>query len=301
MEAENARFSTEQAMIVLKEAVVHLESVKKSQNVEAKYHCLKMSLITLYKKRGLYQEVLTLVAPEEVAKYCDELSVYDASVWREGLKLTVASLTSVKGENERKSASKIIVGGLLERILGRKVMTITSILPFFSRSTICTFDLLCDDVLEELKALDAAVRLREEELKQCDEELAKMKSGDVVLGADLVCVKAKVCWLCKAKISQPCRYFMCGHVYHMKCLVGDGDVCPDCREKHGECAARKQKMIEEVRAEPDVLRVLVGVEDVDEGFQRVLGGGYFWPEAEIESQQEIKEFRARLDGTSGVE
>jgi hypothetical protein len=258
-------------------------------------------LIALYKRRGLYQEVLTLVGPEELTRYCDELSACDPSVWREGLKLAVASLAAIKDEGARKAASKTVVGTMLETILKKKVMTIPSLLPFFSRSTICTFDLFTEYVLDSLKSLDADIRAREEELKRADEELARATNTGPALGADLIYVKAKTCWYCKGRISLPCRYFLCGHSYHMKCLLGEGAACPECKDKHSECAARKLKMIEEAQAQPDILRVLAGADDPGAAFQKVLSGGHFWPETELESQKEINDFRARLEGTIGVE
>jgi hypothetical protein len=88
----------------------------------------------------------------------------------------------------------------------------------------------------------------------------------------------------------------------MKCLIGEGTVCPECKAGHCEVTTNKLKMIEEAQNEPDILELLAKADDPGEVFQRVLSGGHFWREVEdTEGQKRVKDFRSMLEGTIGVE
>lgn len=290
-----ARYSTEQAMIVFKEASLSLDDEIKAAQKEAgdqpservkalnaKHDYLKAAMRVLYEKRKLYMEILSLALPEELPDYCEEYSEFDPGIWKEGLRLAILS------------KNKDSIRRLLALIFEKKVMPLNSVLPLFARS-IDTFELLQSYAEAGLQQLMEEIAEREATLAKLDQQLEESEKVVRSLSTEYYTMNPKCrCRGCNLQLSAPCRHFFCGDAFDLRCLGDETQVCSICKDSHIQNAQRKLDVIAKTKQEVDVLAQLEEADDPLEALNIALQAGHFWPEVEQGGEDEINSFISRI-------
>jgi hypothetical protein len=251
-----AKYSSEQALLVLRECWARAEGQPEGRYVRAALRCL-------YERRGMFYEILGISETTELRDVCETYASQCPSLWREAIKQAIA----VKDLH--------VIKELVDRVLEGGIMSFNSVLPLLSKTTFCVFGSIQAFAITGLEKLASEVQEREEQLARLDAELEKNERSIDQMANDYFSVKPGVCHLCGLKLDAPCRYFRCGHSYHIRCLGDEVQACRECRNSHLKQAETKRDAILAAQEEPDLQPKLDEADDALETLLKLMCGSYF--------------------------
>ena len=183
---------------------------------------------------------------------------------------------------------------LLSLIFERNEMTFNAVLPLFARS-VDTFELLEPYAEAGLQALLDEIAEKEATLAKLDQQLEENQKVIRTLSSDYYVMNPKCkCRGCNLQLSTPCKHFMCGDAYDIRCLGAETQVCTVCKSTHMKNAADKLEVIHNTKVHADVLAQLEAADDPLESLNIALRAGYFWGDVEQGGEDEINSFVARI-------
>jgi tetratricopeptide (TPR) repeat protein len=180
-----ARFSTEQALIILRECWARDPAAP----------VIRAALRCLYERRAMFFEILAISEPAELLPTCEAYSDRCPGLWREAIKQAIAA------------KDMAAIRALVDRVLDRRIMTFNNVLPLLSKTTFCIFEIIQPFAIAGLEQLAEQVREREERLARLDAEIEKNERMIDQMTEEYFAVKPGLCHLCGLKLDAPCRYF----------------------------------------------------------------------------------------------
>jgi tetratricopeptide (TPR) repeat protein len=281
-----AKYSSEQALIVLRDAWLNLTANRDAEGLQF----LKLGLRSVYERRGMYYEIVQTADTNELVALCVAYSEKFLPIWRESLKRAVAL----------KDAE--VVQAVVDAIMERGIMTLNEALGYL-RPTVCTFVMVQKWAVRGLQELAEAVAVREQQLQEIDTELeaneskiAQLENEYFQVRPGTVCSSAS----CRLKLDSPCRFFMCGHSFHTRCLGDEAESCPSCRERHLRHARARLDAVKKAKVGVDVGQLLSDARNPLETLANLLKDAYLAPEAGQAGEDEINDFIKKLSEVGGA-
>ncbi|OHT10120.1 vacuolar membrane protein pep11 [Tritrichomonas foetus] len=301
MNHPNAKYSTEQALIILQEPAILLKDKKKKYDEAKKANkqddpilqinindvttplgYINAALIALYNKRQVYTEILEILPPEKIPNACETYGENDPHFWLEGLR-----------EAERRNKGDVIKE-IVRRIHEKDLFPLNSLLkPKISFSEF-TFDIFADLIQDDFQKMQKQIEEKSKQLESIDEQLQKDHKIVDQLTTQYYTIKPVNCSFCKLPIDRPSYHFLCGHAYHKHCLDGGAVVCRVCKDSHLENAQTKITQLEEAKNEKDILQKIKQSNNPQDALNALLEGGFFAPELEFGGEEAVHELAARL-------
>jgi hypothetical protein len=252
-----AKYSSEQALTVLRECWARMV------REDPEYECIRFALRCLYERRGMFYDILEIANPEEYLEICETYADRCPVIWREAIKKALPMKNS--------DVTKRIV----HRALEGRVMSYNTEVGLLSKNTESVFECIRGFAIDGLEKLADEIQEREDQLSRLDTELTKNERLIDQMTNDYFAMKPGLCHLCGLKLDAPCRYFRCGHSYHIRCLGDEVHACKECRNSLLKQAEAKRDAIAAAQEEGDLQPKLTEAEDPLAMFMKLMCGAYF--------------------------
>lgn len=300
----DAKYSTKQVLILLQEQYIKLKDIKRKyddalkanrqddpavkvdiNSIVAALENVNKSLITIFKKRKVYTEILNCIPPEQIASSCETYATEskDNHFWLEGLR-----------EAERRNKGPFIKD-IVHRIHENDLYPINSLLKTRNGFSEFTFDIFQDLVKEDFTKMQEMIKAKQKELNTLEEQIERDSIQVQNLTKNYHIIKPVNCEFCKLPIDQTSYHFFCGHSYHKNCLENGAEICRVCKGSHVQNSSAKIKQIEEAKElnSSDMLKKLKTSKNPQESLNMLLEGGFF--DQELRDDTALQEFAKRLN------
>ena len=197
-------------------------------------------LITLYTKRKLYREIILIVEPKEILKYCMKFGDEDPSIWGDAIKIAI-----------NVEDPEVFVSIVKEAIENDKIR-LNELLMMCKGSKFPSVGLMKELILDQFKKIREEIKDKIQELENDEKELDEADEEATRLETQSVPFRPIRCCHCKEPVSFPVRYFKCGHAFHLSCLGDEAEFCSICAQKHQENAVHKSKQLEEAKQQRQI-------------------------------------------------
>ncbi|KAH0786442.1 vacuolar protein-sorting-associated protein 11 [Histomonas meleagridis] len=278
-----AKYSDEQALIIIREEHLALEKMKNEyiklqkknvqninidiNDVERRLKDITEGLKVIYEHRGLFYELILISDVTEYPKICERFGDRDPYLYQECLLKAVTS----------KEQNLNIIETLIKTIVEKNIIPIYSILHILEKNVTTSkvyYGFISKYIMNDIIKLQKDIDDKTDTLKKLDKELDEINSDISQMENDYFMIRPDMCRICKVKIDRPSRHFLCGHSFHIGCLGDEPYVCPICKELHLNNAQNSMNSINQAKMQNDIFALLDATDDPQETLNMVLQGSF---------------------------